>query len=167
MIYNNITIILLHLKHVCSMLSKDLLLLRIENMSSLLVSRVRWCSSYVLPFWLWKDAKFETLSWKSSSSILEFLHWNWDFMDRTSMFAFIYIFKFIHDHLLDIFMCWLLHDLLWLPLNFIILHGLPFILLENTNHKTFILFKQKNTYLWQSKSLLYHPVRELASFHHM
>ena len=43
------------------MLSKGLPLLRIENLSSLLVSIVRWCCSYVLPFWLWKNVELEKL----------------------------------------------------------------------------------------------------------
>ena len=148
------------------MLSKDLSLSRIEHVFSPSVKSemMFFICAYILNLeicWTWNT------SWKASSMILEILHWNWYFTDSSSAFAFIYIFKFLHYHLPNIFISWLIHDLLGIRLNFIILHGLTFILRENTNHKTFTLFKQKKTYLWQNKSILHHLLRNLASFHHV
>ena len=57
------------------MLSEDLLLLRIENMSSLLVSRMRWCSYYVLPFRPWKYIELESIHGWTQRWFFNFFIW--------------------------------------------------------------------------------------------
>ena len=65
--------------------------------------------------WAWNTSR------KDLSMILEFFHWDWDLPNRTCAFSFILLFfKFLHDHLLNIFMSLSLHDIFISPLKFII-----------------------------------------------
>ena len=96
------------MRHACFMLSEYLLLLKL--VFSLVLRATLYTSILTLKIcWAWNT------SWKDLSLILEFFHWDWDLPNRTYAFAFIFFFKLLHDHLLNIFMIWSLHDIFISP----------------------------------------------------